>query len=187
VAKLNKMIKDVNKLKRILASLILIAAVASLLTQGAMSLFTDTETSSVNTFTAGTVELNVAGNSPLPFSVAAMAPGDSLTGTVKIENEGALELRYAMTTTGDGGSTLDEQLDCEIKVGATTLYSGKLSSAAIGNPAQGAQAGDRTLAPLAEETLTFIVSMPLSSGNSYQGTTCTVSFVFDAEQTANNS
>ncbi len=173
-------------MKRILVSLILIAVVISAVTVGAMALWTDQGTSANNTFTAGTIDISLTGNNPLPFSVSAMAPGDSVTGTIDVVNSGTLQLRYAMTTTGDGSSILDEQLDCVIMVGATTLYSGKLSSAAIGNPAQGSQAGDRTLSPSASETLTFTVSMPIDTSNSYQGTTCTVGFVFNAEQTANN-
>ena len=173
-------------MRRILVSLMVIAVVASSITMGAMALFTDQETSAGNAFTAGTLDIALTDNNPLPFSVSDMAPGDNVTGTLDVQNSGSLELRYAMTTTGDGTSTLDEQLDCEIKVGATTLYSGKLSSAAIGDPTQGAQAGDRTLSASGSETLTFIVSMPLDTDNTYQGTTCTVAFVFDAEQTTNN-
>ena len=50
----------------------------------------------------------------------------------------------------------------------------------------GADAGDRILAASGSERLRFKVTLPLSTGNAYQGTTCTVAFVFDAEQTANN-
>ena len=179
--------KNIQGVRRILLSLVIIALVASSVTVGAMALWTDTETSSANTFTAGTIDLALTNGSPLPFSVSAMAPGDSVTGTIDVTNSGTLELRYAMTTTGDVGSILDEQLDCEIKVGAVTLYNGKLSSAVIGDPTQGAQAGDRTLvATTGSDTLTFIVSMPIATGDVYQGTTCTVDFVFAAEQTSNN-
>ena len=178
--------KNSQGVRRILLSLVIITLVASSVTVGAMALWTDTETSSANTFTAGTIDLALANGTPLPFGVTAMAPGDSVTGTIDVTNSGTLEFRYAMTTTGDGSSILDEQLDCEIKVGAVTLYSGKLSSAAIGDPAQGAQAGDRTLVPTGSETLTFTVSMPIDTGDGYQGTTCSVDFVFAAEQTSNN-
>jgi hypothetical protein len=110
-----------------------------------------------------------------------------------------------MTTTDDDASTLDEQLDLSIDVvtadgdddiwytsddvvGEANVYGadGVLATAAIGDPTQGAQAGDRTLAASGSERLRFKVKLPLSTGNAYQGTTCTVAFVFDAEQTANN-
>ena len=110
-----------------------------------------------------------------------------------------------MTTTADNTSTLDEQLDLTIDVvtgpggdgiwytaddvvGAANIYgpNGVLSSAFFGNPATGNQTGDRTLASSASERLRFKATLPLDTGNGYQGTTCTVAFVFDAEQTANN-
>ena len=61
-----------------------------------------------------------------------------------------------------------------------------LSAAAIGNAAQGTQAGDRTLAASGSERLRFKVTLPPSTPNGYQGTNCIVAFVFNAEQTANN-
>ena len=173
-------------MKRILGSLIVIAVVASTITMGAMALWTDAETSASNTYTTGTLDIALTNGSPLPFNVSAMAPGDNVTGTLVVRNSGTLQLRYAMTTTGDATSTLDEQLDCVIRVGATTVYNGKLSSAIIGDVTQGQQAGDRTLGAGTNETLPYTVSLPMSTPNAYQGTTATVSFTFTAEQTANN-
>jgi hypothetical protein len=68
----------------------------------------------------------------------------------------------------------------------TTVYTGALSAAAFGDPSQGGQAGDRTLAGGANEDLCFAWSLPLASGNGYQGATTTTTFTFNAEQTANN-
>ena len=135
-----------------------------------------------------------------------MAPGDVKYGGLQVSNSGSLELRYAMSTTPDAASTLDEQLDLTIDivtgagvdtiwytaddvVGTANVYGpdGVLSSAAIGSPAPGGQAGDRTLvATTGSERLRFKVTLPSSTGDSYQNTTCTVAFVFNAEQTANN-
>jgi len=56
----------------------------------------------------------------------------------------------------------------------------------IGDPAQGAQAGDRTLAASGNEVLCFNVSLPSSTGDAYQGLTTTATFNFQAEQTKNN-
>ena len=57
---------------------------------------------------------------------------------------------------------------------------------AVGNPAQGSQAGDRTLAAAANEVLCFNVSLPLATGNAFQGLTTTATFAFQGEQTTNN-
>src|SRR4030042_3104060 len=126
-------------MRKIVTSLMIIAVLAALITVGAMAVFTDQESSTNNAFTAGTVDIALTNGNPLPFSVSDMAPGDNVTGTLVIDNSGSLEIRSAMTTTADGASTLDEQLDCVITQGATTLYSGKLSMARVGNPSQGQQ------------------------------------------------
>ena len=56
----------------------------------------------------------------------------------------------------------------------------------IGDPATGAQAGDRTLAASGGDTLCFRVELPLATGNAFQGLTTTPSFGFESEQTKNN-
>lgn len=64
-------------------------------------------------------------------------------------------------------------------VGATTTN-------IVGDPTQGAQAGDRVLAGGASETLCFKATLPLGTPNTYQGATTNITFTFNAEQTANN-
>jgi len=164
--------------------------VIGLVGAGTMAYFSDTETSEDNTFAAGTLDLDLTGGGPLPFQVTSspgMAPGDTVTGTVTVTNSGTLALRYAMTTTPDNTSMLDEQLTVVITdPSGTPLYSGVLSNAGIGNPAQGEQSGDRVLAAGGSEILTFTVTLPAGSDNTYQGLSCTINFVFNAEQTANN-
>ena len=68
----------------------------------------------------------------------------------------------------------------------TTLYSGSLGAVAIGDPATGAQAGDRTLAAQGSETLCIQVHLPLAAGNAYQAASTVTTLTFSAEQTANN-
>jgi predicted ribosomally synthesized peptide with SipW-like signal peptide len=193
-----------KQVRKILTSLIIIAVLAALITAGAMAVFTDQQTNPDNLFTTGTVILGIDPTTAM-FTVSNMAPGDVEYGGLEVTNDGTLELRYAMTTTADDTSTLDEQLDLTIDVvtdpgvdsiwytaddvvGEANIYGpdGVLSSAFFGDPAQGEQAGDRTLASSASERLRFKATLPLGTGNSYQGTTCTVAFVFDAEQTTSN-
>jgi spore coat-associated protein N len=194
----------VKQVRKILTSLMIIAAVAVLITTVAMAVFTDQRTSPNNVFTTGTVILGIAPTTAM-FTVSNMAPGDVVYGGLEVTNNGSLGLRYAMTTTADNTSILDEQLGLTIDVvtgpgadgiwytaddvvGQANIYgpNGVLSSAFFGNPMLGGQAGDRTLASGTSERLRFKATLPLDTGNSYQGTTCTVAFVFDAEQTANN-
>jgi spore coat-associated protein N len=190
--------------RKILTSLMIIAVLAASITAGAMAVFSDQQTNPDNVFTTGTVTLGIDPATAM-FTVSDMAPGDVVYDGLEVSNDGSLELRYAMTTTADDTSTLDEQLDLTIDVvtddgdddiwyteddvvGEANIYGsdGVLSSAFFGNPVSGNQTGDRTLASLASERLRFKATLPLGTDDTYQGTNCTVAFVFDAEQTANN-
>jgi hypothetical protein len=131
-----------------------------------------------------------------------MAPGDQVTNPLTVTNAGTLDLRYAVTSTTTE-NTLAAELDLTIKSGVATctnagfagsgtvVYStADLGNTAginvIGNPAQGSQAGDRTLAASANEVLCFNVSLPLAATNAAQGQTTTATLAFAAEQTSNN-
>jgi len=191
-------------MKKVVISLLVIGVAAAIALVGAVALFTDSETNPSNSFSTGTVNLAINPATAM-FTVSNMAPGDVQYSGIQMTNSGTLQLRYAMTTTADGNSTLDEQLNLTVDVitddgddtiwytaddvvGEANIYGpdGALASAAFGDPAQGANSGDRTLAASGNERLRFKVTLPLSTPDAYQGTSCTVSFVFDAEQTANN-
>ena len=94
-------------------------------------------------------------------------------------------------TSGSAAAALAriERMECSRRVGrsrvARRIDSGTLASLAVGSNAQGAQAGDRVPAAVTNETLCFKVTLPLSTGNAFQDLSTTVTFTFDAEQTAN--
>jgi len=178
----------------------------SLVTLGTLTtgaLFTDSQDLGANSFTTGTLTLGLNPTTAL-FSVANMAPGDSVARPLTVSNAGTLGLRYAVTgtATDPDGKGLRDQLAFSVYSGvsaaactAGTFTGGTLlfgstplgaSAAVFGNPAQGAQAGDRALAAAASETLCFVADLPLSTDNTFQNATSTVSFTFDAEQTKNN-
>src|SRR5262249_24071454 len=60
------------------------------------------------------------------------------------------------------------------------------SAALVGDPTPGFQTGDRNLAAGSNEVLCFRLSLPIGTGNPFQGAATTTTFTFDAEQTANN-
>jgi len=178
--------------------LALFAAVMSL---SVLALFTDTASVPANAFSTGTLDISTSPTSAL-VTFSGMAPGDQVTAPITVTNAGSLNLRYAVTSTTTE-NTLAAQLDLTIKTGVTTctnagfgtdgtiIYGpGDLGSTAginiIGDPAQGSQSGDRTLAPSANEVLCFKVTLPSTTGDSYQGLSTTATFAFQAEQTANN-
>ena len=183
--------------RRRLGALLLLSLVSGSLGAGALSLavFTDTKASSGNIFTTGTVVLGVAPTSAVLTS-PNMLPGDVVNGTIVVSNTGTAALRYAMTSAWVDGPapSLSTQmvLAIEPKTGAScvfdasALYNATASLAKIGDPTQGGQAGDRTLAAGVSETLCFQMTLPLGTGNTYQNKTTTGTFTFAAEQTANN-
>lgn len=180
-----------QKRRRALVAILLSSSLATL-GAGAMSLavFSDSQASS-GAWTTGTIVLGVSPSTA--FSLTNVFPGDSGSQTINVANSGSGALRYALSTsaTNTDGKGLAGQLTLTIKPGAcpsaaSSIYNAALGSAAFGSNAQGAQAGDRTLAAGANEDLCFAWSLPLSTGNGFQNATTTATFTFDAEQTANN-
>jgi len=168
----------------------------SLLTIGAGSIslaqFTDSA-SSTWAFATGTIDVNT---SPAVLTaVNNMMPGDSSTQALTVTNAGSGDLRYAISVvaTNPLGAALQLTIKtqdggggCGLFNGTSVLAATALNGAAVGNPAQGANAGDRTLVGGASEVLCFRVSLPLSTANALQGVSSAATFTFDAEQTANN-
>ena len=127
-------------------------------------------------------------------------------GAIDVSNGGSLELRYAVKSTTTE-NVLAAQLDMTVRgpaasstgcdaagfgtYGSGVLYAtGDLGNTTpinlIGDPAQGAQANDRTLTAGANEFMCFKVNLPLATGNSFQGLTSTATIDFVSEQTVNN-
>jgi predicted ribosomally synthesized peptide with SipW-like signal peptide len=187
--------------------LLLLAACSALLSfsagQWSLALFTDQETVDA-TFSTGSIDLDGDAIDALTLTFNDMMPGDSITDDVVVANIGTSQLRYALSTasTNADGKDLRSALQLTVKTidvttpgtpcddfdGTTVLAATPLGAAAagFGNPAQGAQAGDRVLDAAQAETLCFRVTLPLATSDAYQGSTTTTTFTFDAEQTKNN-
>ena len=196
--------QDPTLRRRLAATALALLLFASLMTVGVLAVFTDTENVDANAFSTGTIDITTTPTTAL-VSFTNMMPGDSVTDDLVVTNAvGSQAARYAVSSVATNADTkgLKDQLVLTIKsVDATTplvpcdnfdgtqLYTGDLDSTAgklIGDSAQGAQAGDRTLAVSASETLCFRVSLPLGTGNAFNSAATTATFTFNAEQTANN-
>lgn len=196
-----------GKRKRILVTLAGAVTLASL-AAGAVSLavFTDTETVDA-TFTSGTIILDAAKIDGLSTTLALgdnWVPGDSVTGVVEVQNDGTNQLRYSLTSTttsvaGPNGGVLNAALTVEVRVAdvdnTCTLFTGAAlqvsevlgaSNGLFGDPSPTVGTGDRTVAPAASDFICVKVSLPIITGDTYQGATATTTFTFNAEQTENN-
>ena len=198
-------------IKRKSTLLILVAALAvASIGIGAVSLavFTDTETVDA-TFTSGTITLDAAKVGALSLSLGdTWVPGDFVTGSVDVENDGTNPLRYSLsTTTTDGnspnGEPLSSALVIEVRpVDATTpvtkcnefdgvpvLQAAEVlgaSNVMFGSVSPTVGTGDVTVAPGATHVLCIRVSLPIATDDTFQGATSVTTFTFNAEQTQNN-
>jgi spore coat-associated protein N len=182
-----------------LATLAVLSFAGAVVTISSLALFTDQATNTGNAFSTGTVDITTSPTSAV-VTMPSMVPGDQVTAPLTVSNNGTIALRYAAgsTTTEDA---LASNLVLTVKSGVTActdigwgatgtvLYSGVLGSTGVsplfGSNAPGSQPGDRVLAAGASENLCLNVTLPLAA-SAVQGLTTTATFVFDAEQTANN-
>jgi hypothetical protein len=160
---------------------------------GALSLAVFTDSSdATGAFSTGTVDL--VANPTTVFNASGIVPGASGSATVTVSNTGTGTLRYAMTSasTDADGKGLRDQLELTVVAGAcpgagAPLFgAAAIAGAAFGDPTQGDDVGDRTLAAGTSEDLCFAWSLPLSTGDAFQNAATTTTFTFGAEQTANN-
>jgi predicted ribosomally synthesized peptide with SipW-like signal peptide len=196
-----------TKTKRILLTLVGAVAVVSMV-GGAVSLavFTDTETVD-STFNSGTIILDPTKIDALNLALGdTWVPGDSVTGSIDVENDGSNTLRYSVNTATTDvtltGTALYTALTVEVRTldvttpltkcddfdGAVLQASEVIGASNImfGNPSPTVGTGDRTVAPGTTDVLCIRVSLPIATGDAYQGTSSVTTFTFNAEQTENN-
>jgi predicted ribosomally synthesized peptide with SipW-like signal peptide len=115
--------------RKILFSVMTIALVGALVGVGVHAYFSDTETSPGNTFTAGTLDLEVDSENPwtsTPITVTCMEPGaTSNSVNITAENIGCLDgdLFMRLTAVTDSGNVTTEP-ECVAESGTWTNPSG---------------------------------------------------------------
>jgi spore coat-associated protein N len=194
--------------KRILLTLGAAVAVASIsIGAVSMAVFTDTETVDA-TFSSGTIILDAVKIDALTLTNTNLMPGDVVTGSVDVENDGVNELRYSLNTaTTDGsspnGEALSSALVVEVRpIDATTpvtkcnefdgipaLQTAEVlgaSNVMFGSVSPTVGTGDVVVAAGATHVLCIRVSLPIATDDTFQGATSVTTFTFNAEQTENN-
>jgi predicted ribosomally synthesized peptide with SipW-like signal peptide len=174
----NKSVKNVRKEeekrrmnKKILVSVMVIGLVAALAGAGLHAIFNDTETSTGNTFTAGTLNISL-GTTSRSTGYNNMKPGDTVTFTIIVNSDGSLPLVYTITTSlsGDlaGGSNpcfvSAVRVDGTVK---TAPYEDSLSASGGADPS---------------DIVEIDITMPFEAGNEYQGKSGTLTVTFTASQ-----
>jgi len=179
--------------KKILASIIIIGLLGFALGWGTYSYFNDTETSSGNTFSAGTLNLKVDGNDdPLGayFTVSNVKPGNSGSEDMELSNTGTIagtayihfkDVVDSPGTTPESEPTpdngeLSENLKIKVSVDATTIVEDFLSVIESNSYQLGTISGGGSL------TVTIEWSIPSDVGNAIQGDSVTFSIEFSLLQ-----
>lgn len=175
------------------------------------AIFTDSESVGSNTINSGTIDIATSPASSV-LTASAMAPGDRADGSVTVTNSGSLQLRYALQRSATDADSLGLRDVLRLRIGLqngggcdfpyyntdgtvttlsddTQLYEGlgftETAMNTVGDSAQGADGGDRTLDGATSETLCMSVVLPVAATGP-QGAATTATFDFVAEQTANN-
>jgi len=158
-------------MKRLLVTAAVLAAVV--LTGGARAYFTAQAEVKDNVITAGTVALAVT-PAEAALSIAPVAPGETVTRTVDVQNTGVLPLDAVTTVAKKAGYTdLWNSLTCRAVSGGVVLYEGPL--AALRTQAV-------RIAPGSTATIAYAIGLPASAGNDLQADYVRASLYVNAEQ-----
>lgn len=186
--------------RKILIALLGVLLVAALAGAGTFAYFSDTETSTGNSFTAGTLNLRYsldggttwADGTNASFTLANLKPGDSGTQTFTLNNNGSLPGTLAVSAVSvanaPGATPESEPTPDNGELGANTvvtvtyndgtttypLYNGSLNNLTALNLG--------TLAAGGTDNLIINWEIPGTVGNEIQGDTATVGLTFTLNQ-----
>lgn len=172
---------------------------------GTLGAFTASASVSPGSFTTGTLDVRLAAAtnnvgqggtwSDASLALSAMAPGESVAGSFPVRNDGSVPFTYTAAATASG--SLAPALRFTTYVGGTATNTG---TAAAGNRAGTctgtALSSSKTLSATsttvigtaqqiaagANQSVCVVVSLPSGTASSFQGTTATASFAFNAVQ-----
>lgn len=149
---------------------------AMLIGAGTFAIFTNTASNKTNTFTAGKVIVNLdkEGENNSYFTIENLAPGDfGKATTVKVTNNGNLDLRYTVTPTISGDLT-------------TLLNGTKCTTAPLTVNATMANGSDGILAPGESEYVDINYNFSKDADDPYQDKSANCVITVDAQQLRNN-
>jgi predicted ribosomally synthesized peptide with SipW-like signal peptide len=194
--------------RKLLASLAVLGAAASIAGLGTFATFTSS-TSASHTVSSGTVTIALgatgASTNRLNIGATAIAPGDTLQRSVDLINQGSIDLAsVTLTTSATTSSLLDTDATnglqmvidkCSVawtEAGPPYTYtcSGSTSSVLASRAVIGSSLALSSLASLtagATDHLRVTLTLPGAAGNTLQNQTSTISYAFNGTQrTATN-
>jgi len=109
-------------MKKIIISLAVIGVVSAVVIGGTIAYFSDTETSTGNTFTAGTIDIAIDDENPWTkkYDIGDLKPGETGYINFDITNEGTNPVNISKTLTSIEGTGGVENYDCDLVSGNTS-------------------------------------------------------------------
>lgn len=193
--------------RKILLSVAVLAAAASIAGLGTFATFTDSA-ARTQQVTTGSVDIiledpTLAVANDLSVAATGVAAGDSIHRVVNLRNAGSLPLASVVlnttatvssvldTDTGDGLQMVVQRCDVAwVEVTATNSFTCADLGGADIVLASGAVIGSRPLAGAnalaagGSDNLLVSLTLPVAAGNDFQNKTSTIAFTFDATQRA---
>lgn len=159
-------------MRKILISLAVIAVAGAVAIGATTAYFSDTENSTGNTFTAGTLDLKVGGQDVIPIiNIGNLKPGDSGSYAIDVSNTGSvtgnhLMLKIVDLVDSDMDNPLSDRINIIISEAGIPIHTGTLAGLATAIDLGALNGG-------AVRNLTFSYSIPTTVGNEIQGDTTT--------------
>jgi spore coat-associated protein N len=181
-----------RKIKVVLA----LGTLSSAVWASTFATFTDSATAA-STFTAGTVDLVLNGDTSDAYSFTSLQssnlkPGDVIYAPLTVANTGSLAFTYSMTSasTNTDSKALRDTLKLGAKLVASAAvcdsagvgYTASLSTVMAEGAISAAAISSRSVATSASEVLCFKVELPSTAGDSLQAATTTTTMTFSATQ-----
>ncbi|SDF18909.1 Camelysin metallo-endopeptidase [Blastococcus aurantiacus] len=183
--------------RKVVGSLGVIGAAAAVAGMGTFGSFTDSTTPVATTINSGTVSIDLTKASTLEFSAAELIPGDSVTRTFTLKNDGSSDLGSIMLASAATTSsilTTDATNGLQLSVKSCPVawtQSGNSFTCASGEKtllASGPAVNNKVLdAPASlgagkSDNLAISYALPVSAGNEFQGKQAAFSLTFTATQ-----
>ena len=194
-----------RSLKKVLATVAVLGAAASIAGLGTFATFTST-TSASHTVSSGTVTIALgatgASTNRLNVDASAIAPGDTIQRSVDLLNQGTLDLAsVTLTTSASPSSLLDTDTSnglqmaidkCSVawtEAGPPYTYtcSGSTSTVLASRPVIGSNLTLSSLSALtagATDHLRVTLTFPSGAGNTLQNQSSTITYAFTGTQRA---
>lgn len=182
--------------RRVLGGLATVGAASAAAGAGTMAYFSDTEESTDNTVSAGTLDLKADGgdSAVTTVNVSDVAPGESGSDSTSLSNsgsiDGSVDLVFGSASNSEGDNPESEGdtsspgdlggvLEVTVSVGSTQVRSGTFNSVFDGTEAD----ANVALASGGSKDLTIDWSLPSSAGNDIQGDSVSGDITIELNQT----